>query len=307
MQETVLPPSHRHVLRAGAAAVAVAALLILIKAGAYVMSGSASVLASLMDSLTDIMVSVMTFMAIRYSLKPADLDHRHGHGKIEGLAALFQAALIGIAACLLAWESTGKLFHPRPVEAQGVAIAVMVVASILSFLLLRMQKKALAHAASLAVEADQAHYATDIIINVGVIAVLLALAAGAPLWLDPVFGLAVAGYLGTVIYKIGRQGVDMLLDREVGDSVRAAIIAAVKAQPGVRGLHDLRAIRSGIRLLISFDMEVDAELKLRDAHDIARATEKALLARFPEAEILIHLDPHGDTDDSRHGAHTEHH
>lgn len=287
-------------LVAGLASVTTVSILIALKLIVYLQSGAASVLASLIDSVVDAKVSLMTLFAIRYSLKPADHDHRYGHGKIEGLAALFQAAFIAGAGVFLVLESVARFSQPHTVENQMAVIAVMVIATILSLGLVAIQKLSLRHAPSLAVEADKAHYSMDIAINIGVIAVMMALSYGAPGWIDPVFALLVALYLAFTVRDIAGKGVDMLLDRELPGSARETITKKVLSHPGVLGMHDLRTSKSGMSVFISFDMEVDADLSLRAAHEIARVVEHDLLGLFPHAEILIHLDPQGDTEDTRH-------
>lgn len=287
-------------LHAGIASIVTVSILIALKTIMYVFSGSTSVLASLMDSLSDATVSVMTFFAIRFSLKPADDNHRSGHGKIEGLAALFQALLIGCAGTGLLYESIRRLFTPQSVENHEWAIAVMLVSIVLSVVLVRIQGKVLKEAPSLAVEADLAHYSTDIIINAGVIVVLLVLMAGGPVWVDAAFGVVVTGYLLYTARGIALQGMDMLLDRELPETVRQAIAMRVRAHSGVMDMHDLRTSKSGMRIFISFDIEVDGTMTLTAAHDIARNIEHELIREYPHADIMIHIDPHGDPHDTRH-------
>lgn len=287
-------------LVAGMASIVTVLLLIVMKAVMYHLSDSASVLASLMDSLADATVSIMTFFAIRFSLKPADDNHRSGHGKIEGLAALFQAGLIALAGAGLLWESLRRLSDPQPVAYHEAAIIVMLVSIVMSVVLVKIQSRVLKEAPSLAVEADQTHYATDIIVNAGVIIVLLALMAGAPVWIDTLFAVAVVGYLVWAARGIALLGLDMLLDRELPDDIRQSIISKVRADPDVHDIHDLRTSRSGMRVFISFDIEVDGVMTLTAAHDISRRIEHELLLDFPHAEIMIHIDPHGDPHDTRH-------
>jgi ferrous-iron efflux pump FieF len=140
----------------------------------------------------------------------------------------------------------------------------------------------------------------DIVVNAGVIVVLMAMKAGAPGWADPAFAFLIAVYLGVTAKDIAKSGLDMLLDRELPGETRAQIIDIITAQPGVLGVHDLRTGQSGMRVVMSFDIEADPDLTLLAAHEIARGVEGALLERFPHADIMIHVDPHGDTDDSRH-------
>ncbi|MGQ0526721.1 MAG: cation diffusion facilitator family transporter [Alphaproteobacteria bacterium] len=287
-------------LLASAATILTVLVLIALKMVAYLDNGSASILASLIDSVMDASVSCMTFLALRLSLKPADREHRHGHGKIEGLAALFQASFIAAAGIFLLIESFSR-FHMPPVNGDhAIAVAVMAIAAFLSAMIIFMQNYALKRAPSLAIEADRAHYSMDVLINLGAMGVVVALRHGLPAWIDPVFAIIVALYLGWTARGIGGKALDMLLDRELGTNVRAAIKAKVLSHEKVLGMHDLRTSRSGMRVFISFDIELDPQMLLCDAHEIVREVEHALLAGFPEAEILIHVDPFGDTDDTRH-------
>ena len=290
----------RYALRAGAASIITVAILIAIKGAAWSQSGAVSVLASLMDSLVDAAASLVSFSAIHYSLRPADREHRYGHGKAEALAALFQAAFIAGAGVFLLFESVARFSSPEPVRDPAGVIVIMAISATLSLLLVGIQKYSLRKAPSLAVEADQAHYAMDVAINIGVIIVMAALHYGAPAWTDPVFALAVALYLAVTVRRIAGKAIDMLLDRELPGDAREVITKKVMSCRGVLGMHDLRTSRSGMRAFISFDIEVDRDLSLHDAHEIARAVERVVLKEFSHAEVMIHVDPHGDTEDSRH-------
>jgi ferrous-iron efflux pump FieF len=287
-------------LLAGGAALGTVGVLIAIKFYAYLDSGAVSVMASLVDSIVDAGVSAIMFMAIRVSLKPADSEHRHGHGKAEGLAALFQAAFIVGAGLFLFLESMRRMFEAAPLGETGSAIAVMGISAALTLGLTLVQTYVLQKAPSLAIEADRAHYSTDVVVNIGAIIVLLALQHGAPAWIDPLFGLTLAVYLAFTASKIGGKGLDMLLDRELPDTVREMITERVLAHNNVLGMHDLRTNKSGMRVFISFDIELDPSLLLYNAHEIVREVEHELLTEFPNAEILIHVDPYGDTYDTRH-------
>ncbi|MBI2233425.1 MAG: cation diffusion facilitator family transporter [Micavibrio aeruginosavorus] len=294
-------------LVAGGASIATVALLIAIKAFAYMVSGSASVLASLIDSLVDAGVSLIGFLAIRQSLKPASADFRYGHGKIEGLAALMQGAFILGAAVFLGFEAIQRLAQPHPVTATGVAIGVMLVSIVLSVLLVAVQNYSLRHAPSLAVKADRAHYSSDILMNAGVIMALLTQSYGAPVWLDSVFALGIAFWMFVTVYGIVMKAVAMLLDRELPQETRMRILEIIRSNPDVHDVHDLRTTMSGMRLDIAFDVEIDPDMTLARAHAVSKKVEDAILLEFPNAEIMIHKDPVGEIDDSRHTVKGVHH
>ena len=274
--------------------------LVVIKSYAYNVSGSAVMLASLVDSIIDVAVSFILFLAVRYSLKPADSDHRHGHGKIEGIASLFQSAFMMCAALFLAYEAYHKFTQPYEVTAHHISIGVSLVAIAMSIFVVSLQKYALRRAPSLLIQADQAHYKTDILLNISVIITLYLELRVSATWIDPVFALLIAGYFIFNAYYIGRRSVDMLMDRELGEDIRNHIIHIVKEYQQVYGMHDLRTRASGMAIHISFDVELEPDLTLCQAHDIVRRLEHAILGHYPNAEILIHMDPLGDTEDTRH-------
>lgn len=306
MTETLIYQPKR-AMHAAIASVVTVIVLIVIKTIALLMTGSVSILASLIDSLSDAVVSGMNALAIHISLLPADKNHRHGHGKVEGLAALLQAAFITGAGVFLALESVRRLAEPQDIQAHGVAIIVMAVAIVLSVGLVLVQNRILRAAPSLAVQADRAHYSSDIVVNGGVIAALAVQSMGGPWWIDPVFALGVAGWLGWLAWGIGRQGIDMLLDRELPRETRTRIEDIIRAEPRIHGIHDLRTRASGMQIYIYFDVELDPDMKLIHAHDITRDIEIALVREFPNAEVMIHMDPLGDIDDSRHSVPGVHH
>lgn len=276
------------------------AILICIKGYAYWRSDSAAILATLTDSFTDAAMSGAMFMALRYSLRPADNSHRHGHGKMEAIGALFQAACLFGAATFLLFEGGQRFAEPQEITHHMLGVWVGGIAVLLSAQLILVQNYCLARAPSLATEADQAHYSTDIALNGSVITVLLVNYYGGPYWVDPLCAILVALYYIYAGRKIALSALDMLMDRELPVAVRTHIEGIIKLHPDILGFHDLRTRKSGMVLHISFDVEVDPDITLKEAHDIVRALEEDIIADFPYAEVIIHKDPYGDTHDHRH-------
>lgn len=276
--------------------------VVAIKAVGFYISDSAAVLSSLIDSISDIGLSTITFLALRLSLKPADESHRHGHGKVEGVSALLQAAILTGSATFLLFTGIGRFLDPQPMH-DHVSSAVLMTASLIASMMLTfIQGRAQKETGSLALAADKAHYSTDVWMNGAVIlVVLLDYADLAPFWLDPLSAVLIAGLFARAAYQIGASALGMLMDREVEPEIHQKIMTLICGPKEVMGVHDLRCIRSGMKILVSLDLEVDGEQSLSSAHEIARETEYRILKEFPQAEILIHLDPQDDTEDSRHG------
>lgn len=295
------------VLWASYAALTVVGLIIAMKSYAYYASGASSLLASLVDSAGDAVISLFTYFSLKISLKPADHDHRHGHGKVEGFSALFQSSFLIGGALFVALESARKLMVPTEIQNEWLGIGVSAAAIILTLILVTVQRHIYKLAPSLALKADQKHYISDILLNGAVIIALLSSLWGGFKIIDMIVSLSIAGFMIWSAYQISREAIDMLMDREIDAQDRKKILETVKAHKQVYGIHDLRTRKSGMAIYISFDMELDPELSLKEAHDIAREIDHALLEIFPNAEIIIHKDPKGDTHDPRHKVKGLHH
>ncbi len=300
-------PKYKPSLVAGYAAIVIVTILIAAKAYAYYQSGSLSILSSLTDSCVDSLVSVMALGSIYYARRPADEDHRWGHGKMEAVSALFQAAIIAGGAVFLIFESINHVINPTPVVQHTIGIYVLILAIVLSGVLVFIQRLCLKQQGSLAIEADSLHYASDILINAGALIVLVALSYGASIGIDFLFALGVAIFMVVTAGKIALKSLDMLLDRELPDEDRQKIITVIESHDLVIGWHDLRTYMNGQIYVISFDIEVDRELSLWEAHDITKDLEGSIIRIHPESDIIIHVDPEGFTEDSRHRVKGIHH
>jgi ferrous-iron efflux pump FieF len=291
MTENTTPADTARLLKlATTASVATALLLIVGKAVAWLLTGSISVLASLVDSLMDAAASLINLVAVRVALQPPDEEHRFGHGKVEPLAALAQAAFIAGSAVFLMLHAIDRLMHPRPVEDVAVGLIVMGFAVAATAALLLIQRHVIRRTRSTIVRADSLHYTTDLLTNLGTIAAL-ALTHFGWMALDPLFGILVAIYICYGAWHIGHDAFHQLIDRELPDEVRARVKQLARAEPLVRGLHDLRTRQSGAMEIIQLHLELDANLTLGEAHAATERVEQAIREAFPLADVIIHQDP----------------
>lgn len=272
------------------ASVATALLLIAVKLMAWLLTGSMSILASLVDSLMDSIASLINLVAIRYSLQPADAEHRFGHGKAEPLAGLCQAAFICGSAGFLILHAIDRLRHPYALQAVGIGIAVMIFAIVLTLALLLLQRHVIALTGSTAIRADAVHYASDLLSNLAIIAALLIAPLGWP-WIDPLFALGVALYIGYHALRVGQDAIQQLLDRELPVQQQQQILTIAKQRAAVRGVHDLRTRQSGRVVFIQLHLELDDNLPLYQAHAIADQVELDICAVIPMAQVIVHQDP----------------
>lgn len=275
------------------ASISVAGAMVMVKLVAWFLTGSVSLLSSLLDSLLDAAASLVNLIAIHQALTPADREHRFGHGKAEPLASLGQSAFITGSAVLLIIQGLQHLLSPAPVTNTGIGIAVMVFAIVVTFALVRYQQHIIRRTGSLVVSSDELHYRSDLILNGAVIVSLVATAVLNWLFVDPLFGIAIGLWIIYGAWQVARKAIVQLMDQELPDDARARIRQIALAHPQVRAVHDLRTRAAGPDAFVQIHLEMDGDLTLRDAHRVSDAVEADILAAFPQAEVMIHQDPEG--------------
>lgn len=279
-------------LSAGIASVVVALLLVGVKLWALGETGALSVAASLADSAVDLMVSLGAAAAIVYAARPPDSDHPFGHSSAEDLAALGQALFIVISAGVIAAAAVLRLASaaPDPLRSEGAGMAVMALSIALTLGLVAWQTRVARQTGNRVVKADRLHYLGDLLPNLGALASLWASARFGLYQIDSVVALAAAGMLVLGALRLGRGAWDALMDRQADPALEAGIARIVAGWPGVRGHHDLKTRMAGSRVFVNLHIELDGEQTLREAHAIGAGLRRAILARYPQADVIIHKD-----------------
>lgn len=271
-------------------AIVVASLLIMVKLVAWFMTGSASILAALTDSLMDITTSIINLFAIKFALQPADDEHRFGHGKAESLAGLAQAAFISGSSVFLMFNGLSALINKDQIVSSNLGVVVMVFSVLVTIFLVLFQSHVVQKTDSVVIKADSLHYRTDIALN-GAVLLAIILADFGWYWADGLFAIAVSLYILHGAWEIGSQSVDSLMDKQLPKTEVEQIIKVAYSIEGVRGVHDLRTRQSGDTKFIQLHLELDDDQSLYEAHAKADILERCLEKYFPLSDILIHLDP----------------
>ena len=282
--------------RAALASIAVAVILVGLKAWAALQTSSTAMLGSLADSGLDLVASLVVLAAVRVAAQPADHDHRFGHGKAEALASLVQVILITLSALFIGFRAVQRLLAGAQTEQAELGIGVSLAAIALTFALIAYQRHVVRRTGSLAIGTDRLHYASDLLLNGSVIVALVLDQYAGLTGADAVFGLLIAIWLAYGAWRASANAVDQLMDREWPEDDRRRFLAACQDYPELAGLHDLRTRTSGTHNFAQFHVWVPADWTVQQAHDRMDAIEEALQQRFPGTEILIHLDPEGHTD-----------
>lgn len=282
---------------AAIASISTALLLVALKLWAVWQTSSVSLLGSLADSALDLVASLVTLLGVIVAARPASSTHRFGHGKAEALAAIFQVMLIAVSAAGIAMRSGQALVEGERVAAAQEGIVVSVIAILATFALLAFQRYVLARTGSLAIHADHVHYQSDLLLNLAVIAALVLDRYLGVAWADPLFGLAIAAWLLWGAWRAGSEAVDHLMDREWPEEKRRRFVEVAARHPELARLHDLRTRTSGGIDFVQFHVDLPGDYTVEKAHDIIDRVEQELGREFPEAELLIHIDPAGHVDE----------
>jgi len=281
----------KHMRMATVASVLVAIFLIIIKLMAYVLTGSVTILSSLLDSFLDALASIINLIAVRHALEPADREHRFGHGKAEPIAGLAQAGFIIASSGFLLFEAIKRFKNPQIIEHVETGIIVILISIVLTFILVVYQRYVAKLTGSIAIYADSIHYLSDFLLNILVIVSLLLVSQFNLPWIDPLFAVCIAVYIVISARKIAIQSLDQLMDRELVDEERERIKAIVLEHNSVSAIRKLRTRLSGRDTFIQFHLGMNGNLSLAAANQIANEVRESLLESYPEADIFIHQGP----------------
>ena len=284
-------------LSAARASVAVALTLVAVKIWALWMTGALSVAASLADSAMDVMISLGAVAAVAYAARPPDDDHAFGHTSVEDLMALAQSVFLMLVALGLVWQASLRLTAAEApaLSAEGAGILAMLVSLALTGALVVWQGHVARQTGSRVIAGDRLHYMADLLPALGALASL----AASRLWgvwqLDVAVALIASLVLARGALGIGRGAWDALMDRRADPAILAGIAEIADNWPGVRGWHDLKTRTAGSRVFVHLHIELDGDQPLRQAHDIGAGLRRAIMATYPQADVIIHKDVANET------------
>ena len=277
--------------QASYASVIVAAALIILKGITFLLTGAVSILSSLLDSVQDMLTSIVNMIAVKHATEPADRKHRFGHGKAQALGGLVQSFIIALAAIVLLIESCRRFLNPMPISHITMGVVITLFAILMTLILVRFQTVVVQKTQSLSIKADRAHYAGDVFMNIGVLVSIFVSYYTGWLYVDSLFGISVAIYLGVTVYQVLKESFSMLMDTEMPEEFRKQIKEITLSFPEVIVIHDLKTRQSGSVAFVQFCIHLEEALTLRQAHDITDKIEHQIKRRFPDTSVIIHAEP----------------
>ena len=272
--------------------IAVAAAVMAIKYIAYLLSGSVALYSDALESIVNVFTAIAALVAITISAKPADSDHPFGHHKAEFFAAIFEGAMIIVAAMMILSKTYAALNESTPLQAPGMGLAINAFAGVIN----AAWAMALINRGRIwrspALTADGWHLVTDVVTSVGVLIGLgLAIITG---WhiLDPLLAAAMALNILWTGYKISLESMSRLLDQAASPEIENKIRSVIEANGGgALQAHDIRTRQAGRALFIEFHLVVPGTMTVHDAHKICDNIETAIEREIEGSEAVIHVEP----------------
>lgn len=286
--------------RAALASVSMALFLLAIKTYAAAETGSVALLGSLADTGFDVLASLLTLFSVRYAARPADDDHRFGHGKAEALSALVQVMLVVVTALLIGWRGIVRLGTQETTAHPEMGIGVSLIAIVATLALLAYQRQVVKRTGSVAIHADHVHYQSDLLLNIAVITAIALETFVGLRGADPVFGIGIALWLLFGASQSAKLALAQLLDREWPQEKRERFLAVAARHPEMKGIHDVRTRSSGMHDFVQFHVWFDPQMTLGEVHRVMDEVEDELAHEFPGVEVLIHPEPEGQVHDHEH-------
>jgi cation diffusion facilitator family transporter len=253
------------------------------------MTGSLALIADAVHTLADSVTSVVVIVGFRMSKSPADEKHPFGHGRMESVASLSIAVLLGVVAVEMFRAAFGRLVHPVPVEAPVWVIAIVAVMMAIKELLAQFSFDLGKIINSDTLMADAWHHRSDVFAT-GLVIVAFLGAYWNAMWLDGVMSIGVAVIIAWAAWAIITQSIDPLLGQPAPEEMYKEIREIALAMPGVRGVHDILVHRYGLMNIISLHIEVPDDETAHHLHTMSEEIEEKLSGRFP-GHAIVHIDP----------------
>ena len=273
-------------------AIASAFVLALSKFSVGMFSGSMAVLSSSLDSMLDIFMSGMNFLAIREAAKPADYRHQYGHGKAENLAALVQSLVIIFTGGAIFYKAIDKFVHKDTIRYSGLDLGVMILSVIFSMMISTVLRKVGEKTGSSALKADALHYSSDLYSNTAaIVAIILTFYTGITFF-DLFFSVVVAVILIVSALRIFRDGFGGLMDASIPSNLEQKLHEIVSAMPyPYAGYHKMRSRVAGSKKYVDFHLLICRDEKIDEAHKMADKLETILAEEIKNLDTVIHIEP----------------
>lgn len=272
--------------------VAASVFTLTLKFSAYYLTGSVGLLGDAMESLVNLAAAIVAATTLIYASRPADHTHTYGHDKAEYFSSGVEGTLIIIAAAGIGYSATLRLIHPIPLENLNIALAVVLTASAVNFMVARILLTAAKQHDSITLEADARHLLTDVWTSVGVVLGLTVVALTGYYILDPIIAYIVAVNIVFSGFGLVKRSFRGLMDYSLpAKEVRAIEGILNEHADEIHHYHHLRSRKSGPIRFIDFHILIAGETSVQKAHDLCEILEEKIEKKLTNTQVTIHVEP----------------
>ena len=265
-------------------------LLFILKFIVGFLYNSIAVISDAVNSLTDIVASVIVYISVKVSSKSADKKHPFGHHRAEPIAGLIVAIFIGIVGFEIIKYAFERLlkggYFIRGVAPIMVMLFTLILKSGMYIYTLRVGKKY----NSTAILASAVDHRNDVLISIGALIGVGGAYFGYPI-MDPLFALLIGFWIVYAGYKIGLDNLKFLMGEAPSKELMDRIKRIALSIDYVKGINDVRAHYVGVLLHVEVHIEVDRKLTIYRAHTIGKKVQNKLEKLDEIDRAFIHIDP----------------
>lgn len=255
-----------------------------------ILYNSIAIISDALNSLTDIVASLIVHISLLVSYQSEDKDHQFGHTRAQPIAGLIVAIFTGIVGFEVIIESLKRILFGGDVEKGFVPIILVICVLITKYILYVYTKGVCKRTKSTALRASMVDHLNDILISIAVLVGIILTNVGFPIF-DPIVGIAIGIYIIKAGYDIGRENTRFLMGDAPSEELFRKIEKTAQSVKGVIGLNDIRAHYVGTMIECEVHIYVDPKLDVTKSHDIGKRVKKRLESVEDISHAFIHIDP----------------
>ena len=264
--------------------------LFIIKIIASTITSSQAMLADAMNSLGDILSSLMTLIGNKIASKPKDEDHNLGHGKAEYIYSMLISIVLIVVALSLCKDSLTSIWMGNNYHYSNILIIVCIITIIIKLSLYLYTNKLSKELNSLLLKANSKDHLYDAVITtINLLSIILTIFGVS--MIDGITGVIISIWILITGCKIFKESYDVLMDKTIDDKTKEKVLEVVKKYQEVKKVNHFNATPVGYQYQISFTIFVDGNISTYASHDIANRIEREL-EKFDEIYLtVIHVNP----------------
>jgi len=265
---------------------------IVLKAVAYLLTGSVGLLSDALESLVNLAGAVMAMTMLTIAARPPDKDHHYGHDKAEYFSSGVEGTLILIAAISIGIAAVQRFMNPKPLEQVGLGIAVSVVASLINFAVARVLIKVGKARNSITLEANAHHLMTDVWTSGGVLAGVGVVSLAGWNRFDPIIAVVVALNILWTGFRLIKESVQGLMDTALSLEEQNIIRNILEGFTGEGiAFRNMQTRKAASRKFVSVDILVPPGWTVEEGHQTLSRIEEKIRETLQNATVLTHLEP----------------